>query len=137
MVRIVHKIKRLSAASALVAPLALAVLAVFACSREKPVEQIHLPPTPVLTIRSTWAVVSSHVLRLREEPYSAARILAHLRRGTIMEVLGRTDRKESLEDQTDYWFQVSYEGLRGWVFGAYLDVFDSRVKAQAFADTLE
>jgi hypothetical protein len=91
----------------------------------------------VLSIRSTWAVVTSPFLRVREEPLAEAQVLAHIRRGAVLEILSRTERKEQIEDATSYWYQVSYEGLRGWVFGAFLEVVDSKLKAESLAAQLD
>ena len=115
----------------------LALLSVAACGRRPVVERIELPPTPVLSIRSTWAVVNSPFLRMRVEPRAQAAVLAHIRRGAVLEVLSRTERKEQLEDSSSYWYQVSYEGLRGWVFGAFLELVDSRARAEGLAAQLD
>lgn len=109
----------------------------FGCVKKAEEEKILLPPTPVLSIRSNWAVVTSTFLRIREEPFSDAKILTHLRKGYILEILSRTQKKESVEDQISYWYRVSFEGLRGWVFGAYLEILDSRTQAESFAAELE
>jgi hypothetical protein len=103
------------------------------CSKPVAEEPINLPPTPVLSIRSSWGVVRSDILRIREEPFTKARTLTHLRRGSVMEILSRTDKKESVDERSDYWYQVSFEGVRGWVFGAYLEVLDSKARAESFA----
>ena len=115
----------------------LFLLPLASCARRPVAERIELPPTPVLSIRSTWAVVTSPFLRMREEPLAKAAVLAHVRRGSVLEVLSRTDRKEDLEETSSYWYQVSYEGLRGWVFGAFLEIVDSRVRAESLAAELD
>jgi hypothetical protein len=114
----------------------LLLLPLASCGRRPAVERIELPPTPVLSIRSTWAVVTSPFLRVRDEPLARAAVLAHIRRGAVLEVLSRTDRKEELEQASSYWYQVSYEGLRGWVFGAFLEIADSRARAESLAAEL-
>lgn len=96
-----------------------------------------LPPTPVLSINSTWAVVKSPLLRVREEPSNQATVLSHIRMGAIMEVLTKSDKTDTVENDTAYWFRIDYQGLKGWVFGSYIDVFDSRSKADHFAATLQ
>jgi len=116
--------------------LLLSLAALFSCGRKPTAERIELPPTSVLSIRSTWAVVTSPFLRVREEPLAEARVLAHIRRGAVLEILSRTERKEEIEDAASYWYQVSYEGLRGWVFGAFLEVVDSKLKAESLAAQL-
>lgn len=108
-----------------------------ACGRRQVVERIELPPTPVLSIRSTWAVVTSPFLRVRAEPLAKSPVLAHIRRGSVLEVLSRTERKEELEDASSYWYQVSYEGLRGWVFGSFLEIVDSKARAENLAAQLD
>jgi uncharacterized protein YgiM (DUF1202 family) len=107
------------------------------CSPRPAAEKIDLPPTPVLSIRSNWAVVDSSFLRLRQEPLAGSGVLAHIRRGAVLEVLSRTDQKEVMEDASGYWYQVSYAGLRGWVFGAFLEIVDSKAKAEALAAQLQ
>jgi hypothetical protein len=103
------------------------------CGPRPVAEKIDLPSTPVLSIRSSWAVVNSPFLRLRQEPLAGSAVLAHIRRGAVLEVLSRTDQKEVLEDASAYWYQVSYAGLRGWVFGAFLEIVDSKAKAETSA----
>jgi len=110
--------------------------AVSACRKEAPVERVDLPATPVLTLRSNWAVVRSPFLRIRQEPLPRSEILAHLRRGTIMEVISKTETRETIDEATDYWYQVNYEGLRGWVFGSFIEVTDSRSRAENYAREL-
>ena len=106
------------------------------CRKEQPVERVELPATPVLTLRSNWAVVRSPFLRVRQEPLPKSEILAHLRRGTVMEVVSKTETRETIEGATDYWYQVNYEGLRGWVFGSFVEVTDSKSKAENYAREL-
>jgi hypothetical protein len=115
----------------------LLLLPITACGRRPVVERIELPPTPVLSIRSTWAVVTSPFLRVRAEPLANSPVLAHIRRGAVLEVLSRTEREEDLEDTRSYWYQVSYEGLRGWVFGAFLEIVDSKARAEHLAAELD
>ena len=117
--------------------LLVSLLPIASCGRRPVAERIELPPTPVLSIRSTWAVVTSLFLRVRDEPLAKAAVLAHIRRGSVLEVLSRTDRKEDLEETSSYWYQVSYEGLRGWVFGAFLEIVDSRARAEILAAELD
>jgi hypothetical protein len=116
---------------------ALAIASVGGCSRSGSSERVTLPPTPVLSIRSTWAVVKSPLLRVRADPSNNATVLSHIRLGAVMEVLTRADREETVENETAYWYRIDYQGLKGWVFGTYIDLFDSRSKADKFSATLQ
>ena len=123
--------------SVLILILSIAPLSLVSCEKEQPVERIDLPPTPVLTLSSDWAVIRSPFLRLREEPLQKAKIVTHLRQGSVLEIITRTEAKETIDNVSAYWFQVNFGGLRGWVFGAFLEVLDSKSKAESFAAELE
>ncbi len=127
--------KPLRALLLLVCALSLASLG--GCGRSGSSERVTLPPTPVLSIRSTWAVVKSPLLRVRADPSNQATVLSHIRLGAVMEVLTRADKEEIVENETAYWYRIDYQGLKGWVFGTYIELFDSRSKADKFSATLQ
>lgn len=116
---------------------AFALSSVAGCRRAGSSERVTLPPTPVLSIRSTWAVVKSPLLRVRAEPSNQAAVLSHVRLGAVMEVLTRADKEESVEHETAYWYRIDYQGLKGWVFGTYIELFETRSKADKFSATLQ
>jgi uncharacterized protein YgiM (DUF1202 family) len=124
-------------ASALVLAALAVPLLLAACGRSGGTERVVLPPTPVLSIRSTWAVVKSPLLRVREEPGSQSTLLSHIRMGAVMEVLTKSDKEDTVEEESAYWYRIDYQGLKGWVFGTYIELFDSRSKADKFAATLQ
>jgi uncharacterized protein YgiM (DUF1202 family) len=115
----------------------LCVLLLFSCGGSGGGERVNLPPTPVLSIRSTWAVVKSPLLRVREEPTNSSTVLSHVRMGALVEVLTKSDKMETVERESNYWYRVDYQGLKGWVFGSYIEIFDSRAKAQQYSTTLK
>jgi uncharacterized protein YgiM (DUF1202 family) len=127
----------LTRAGLILGSLALLVLALASCHRSSGTERVILPPTPVLSIRSTWAVVKSPLLRVRDQPSSQATVLAHVRMGAVVEVIAQSDNKDTVENDTSFWYRVNYEGLKGWVFGSYISIFDTRTKADAFAASLK
>ena len=96
-----------------------------------------LPLTPVLSIRSTWAVVKSPLLRVRDQPSGQATVLVHVRMGAVVEVISKSDKEDTAENEKAFWYRVNYEGLKGWVFGSYIAIFDNRAKADSFAATLK
>ena len=114
-----------------------AVAALTSCARNGTSERVTLPPTPVLSIRSTWAVVKSPLLRVREGASNQATVLSHIRMGAVMEVLTRGDKEETVENESAYWYRIDYQGLKGWVFGSYIELFDSRSKADKFSASLQ
>ena len=117
--------------------LCLSLLPLLSCRREIAAEKIALQPTPVLTIRSTWGAVKSPLLRIREEPNNKATVMSHIRMGTVVEIISKSDAEDEVEGEVAYWYRINYDGLKGWVFGTYLEIFDSRAKADAFAETVK
>jgi hypothetical protein len=103
------------------------------CGREGRIGRVDFPTTPVLSVRSTWAVVISPLLRVRVQPDSRSTVLQHIRQGVVVEVIGKGDREDEIEGQQDYWYRINYDGLKGWVFGPYLVLADSRAAADAEA----
>jgi uncharacterized protein YgiM (DUF1202 family) len=106
------------------------------CSKETEKRKITFPSTNILTVQTSWGVVTSTYLRLREKPSTDANAVTTLWRGNILEILSKTNKPEKLEGEEDYWYQINYEGLNGWVFGAYLEVFRSRKMAEEAAGEL-
>ncbi|MDY7026999.1 MAG: SH3 domain-containing protein [Spirochaetota bacterium] len=94
---------------------------------------VELPPTPVLSARSRWAVVASTHLRLRERPTVESQPVTTLWQNNVIEIISRNEKSEMIENRTDYWYQVTYDGLQGWVFGAYLEMFESEAEARRTA----
>jgi uncharacterized protein YgiM (DUF1202 family) len=121
------------------AAIAMTVLAMaaFSCNRSSGNERVILPPTPVLSIRSTWAVVKSPLLRIRDQPSGQSTVLAHIRMGAVVEVISKSDKQDTVEGETSFWYRVDYEGLKGWVFGTYISIFDTKSKAESFAASLK
>ncbi len=99
------------------------------CQREEEDFDLELPPIPVLTIQTNWAVIQSNYLRLRETASLSSPSVALLRKGQVLEILSRTLEKETIDEEAGYWYQIDFDGLQGWVFGSYLALYDTRQKA--------
>ena len=100
------------------------------CSRTEEIPEIELPSTSVLAIRSSWGVIQSTHLRLRESATVESPAVTTLWKGSVLEILSKTDETETVEGESDYWYQVNFGGLTGWVFGAYLEIYSSKEKAE-------
>ena len=129
--------RRLTGVAAGILAVVLLLSAAASCSRGGSSERVTLPPTAVLSIRKTWAVVRSPLLRVRDDSTSQSTVLSHIRMGAVMEVLTRSDKEDTVENETAYWYRIDFQGLKGWVFGSYIEIFDTRAKADQFASTLK
>lgn len=114
----------------LASSVALALVLLVDCSGSNPYAGLQLPPTPVLTIQTYFGVVDYPLLRVRADPVSDAGLVTMLRAGAIVEIVTASSNEETIEGKTNRWYQVQYQGRRGWVFGSYLKVFDSLDKAR-------
>jgi hypothetical protein len=92
-----------------------------------------MPATPVFTIRANWGIVVSPYLRVRSRPQAAAEVVAHLRNSSVVEILAKTSYPETVEEKSDYWYEIACDGIRGWVFGSYLEFHNSRQEAEQAA----
>ena len=106
------------------------LFATVACDPRETVEPIELPATTALVLQTNWALITSSHLRLREGPGTGASVLATLWKGSVLEIVSKTSTKEVVEDEEGFWYQISYDGLAGWVFGTYLELFDSKSAAE-------
>ncbi|MFZ5629595.1 MAG: SH3 domain-containing protein [Spirochaetota bacterium] len=66
-------------------------------------------------------VVTAAVLRLRSEPAATAAVVATVKRGTIVKILGKSDAQVTIDNISDYWYRVESDGKGGWLFGGYTD----------------
>jgi len=118
--------------------LTFALCSIFpACSAKKPSPTILLPPISALDFGTDWGVVTSNYLRMRERPNKDAGLLHGLTRGSIVEILSKTGETETIENETAAWYSINLDGFRGWVFGAYLKIFNSKATADTFARELK
>ncbi len=115
----------------------VALLSLGSCRRADPAPAIGLPATSVLSTRSSYAVVSESLLRVRDKPGKDATVILHIRRGNVVEIVSRTETMEEVEGIQGYWYLVDYSGLKGWVFGAYLQIAGSRSEAERLSGSLE
>lgn len=109
---------------------AVVLLLLAGCSGQGQYSGLKLPPTPVLTIQTYYGVVDFAYIRVRNEPKPDAGLVTMLRSGAIVEIVTSSSTEETIEGKTDRWYQIQYQGRRGWVFGSYLKIFDSLDKAR-------
>lgn len=121
----------------LVALAALVVLSFSACSRGAEETGIDLPPTPVVALRPTWAVVTVPYLRLRTEPSAGAPIAGHLRRGEVAAIAAIDTSVARLDGDRHYWYRLERDGLVGWALDNAVESYGSEDRARNAARLLE
>ena len=110
------------AAALLLLVAAGAVLA--ACRKQETgARQLTLPPTSVISTSERYGIIAADSLRVRAQPSVRAEVLAHFRRGEVVQVVERGEHQERVAGNLAYWFEVNHQGVRGWVFGSHLELF--------------
>ncbi|MDX9801549.1 MAG: SH3 domain-containing protein [Spirochaetia bacterium] len=118
--------------------LAVIVILIFSsCSKKEQIIIIDLPATQVLEQNTNFAVITSSHLRLRVEPTTKSKAITTLWKGYILEIISRSTKKEIAEGQENYWYQINYDGLRGWIFGAYVKVYPTLEKAKEASKAMQ
>jgi len=105
----------------------------FSCTNKESYKKIILPPDSILKGHSNWGVVTSNYLRLRQRPAKNSEVLTGIPKGMIVEILSNTEKMEILEKVTAFWYRINFDGLYGWVFGAYIEVFNTRQEAESYS----
>ena len=82
---------------------------------------IFLPETKVVSSTENWAVVTSEYLRVRISPDASSDVSSYLREGQLVEILGRSERKELMNKSEFYWYKILCQEGRGWVHGSDLN----------------
>ena len=78
-------------------------------------------------------IVNADRLRLRYLNDLHSKTLCYMDKGTIVNILGRDKERVHVDEFDYYWYNVEYNRIKGWVFGAYLDVYGSVEDARAGA----
>ncbi len=71
---------------------------------------------------ATAKVTADKGLTMREEPAVSAKALFVIPNGSDVKILQKGDKEETIGDKTSPWFQVEWNGKKGWVFGGFLNM---------------
>ncbi len=122
--------------NSLIISLIIITTAFSSCRKDIEIKNVNLPVTQAITKKSNYALITSSHLRLRTDPTISSKAITILWKGYIMEILRKSDSRDFVEGKENYWYLISYDGLKGWVFGSYIDVFSSKEKALAASEVL-
>ena len=114
--------RRTAFAAAALAAVVLAAALTGCQQQESPGGHLVLPATSVISTSEQRAVIAADSLRVRVQPSVRAEVLSHFRRGEVVEVLRRGEFEERVAGDVAHWFEVTHQGVRGWVFGSHLEL---------------
>jgi hypothetical protein len=100
---------------------------------------VTLPETDNPTLLNQWAVTRFDLLKLRQEPLAGSKIINYIPLGAVVEIQKKNNKLQTFDTFENYWYLINYDGEVGWIFGAYLELFNSRGEAfdRAFVITEE
>ena len=114
--------RRGAGAAVALAAVALAAAMTGCQKQESSAGHLVLPATSVISTSEQRAIIAADSLRVRTRPSVRAEVLSHFRRGEVVEVVRRGEFEERVAGDVDHWFEVSHQGVRGWVFGSHLEM---------------
>jgi hypothetical protein len=117
--------------------LVLAAVFFYSCSSGEQYKEIVLPETPALQLESNFAVITQPLVRLLDDSEASAEAINTLYRGYVVEVNSRSPHQGEINGTVDYWYQVSYSTFRGWVFGSYLELYQSKQQAERVSESMK
>jgi len=59
-------------------------------------------------------------LTIREQPSASSTSIAVIPDGSVIKVISKNDSSETIAGKTSSWYEVEWNGNRGWVFGGFL-----------------
>lgn len=65
-------------------------------------------------------VAADKGLTMREEAGVSSKAIVVIPNGSTVKVLKKSDKEETINDKTSPWFQIEWDGKKGWVFGGFL-----------------
>ena len=83
--------------------------------------QIDLPETKIPRAINQWAI--------NKYPFIESKIVYYLPIGAIIKVLKKDSELSSFDNEKNYWYNIDYEGETGWIFGSFIEVFNTYEEA--------
>ncbi|MFZ4617448.1 MAG: SH3 domain-containing protein [Rectinemataceae bacterium] len=97
-------------------------------------EVITLPPTPPISGNLGWILVKEAYARVKAGASESLEEVGHLRDGSVLNVEAR-DYGPAGDGSTILWYRVNGEGRKGWVSSRQVEVYSSRLQAEAAQNT--
>ncbi|MCH5149503.1 MAG: SH3 domain-containing protein [Spirochaetales bacterium] len=104
---------------------------------------IPLPDTVRPSNLNLWGVSRYSNIKLRAKPEDNSEVLKYITQGSILELIKQSHSTFLFDGRNDYWYYARYNGLYGWIFGSYIDIYITKSEAEKkceeilFSDDLE
>lgn len=75
-------------------------------------------------------IVTVNRLRLRSSNDVYAKTIRYLDQGEMLNIIAKDEKRIRINNMEDYWYQVDFNGTKGWIFGYYLEIYSDYLQAQ-------
>lgn len=104
------------------------VILPFGCRKDNYHNDIHLEKNDKINANGNdkiygYGVVNVNRLRLRSDSDLYSKTLRYFDKGEVLRILDKKDIRVRIDDVDDYWYYVEVEGVKGYVFGFYVDIY--------------
>lgn len=83
-----------------------------------------------------YGVVTVNRLRIRASNDIHAKTLRYVDTGQILNILYKDENRVKINQDEGYWYKIEFEGIKGWVFGFFLQVYADYEDARFIAERL-
>ena len=80
-------------------------------------------------VANNWGVTKYNKLKLRQDPQEESVIVNHLPLGSLVEIIKKENEIKDFDNKFGYWYYIDYKGEVGWIFGTYLETFNTKEEA--------
>ena len=95
--------------------------------------EIELPDTKNPVELNQWAFVKYKYTKLRQDPIAESKIIYYMEsdrnRGTIAKIIRKENELRKFDNKFNYWYYIDYDGIKGWVFGSFIESFNTYEEA--------
>jgi hypothetical protein len=99
------------------------IILLFSCKNNN--FKFDLPQTETPSEFNQWGVTIYDQLKLRNSPNEESETVKYLPLGAIIEILKKDKELKNFENANDYWYYINYKGEEGWIFGIYIQIFNT------------
>lgn len=72
-----------------------------------------------------YGVVTVNRLRFRTSNDMHAKTIRYLDQGVIIDIIAKDESRSFVNELDDYWYKVEFNGTVGWVFGYYIEIYNT------------
>lgn len=104
-------------------------MSLLACKKDKnkdDLNKINVSNENILDNKSDeYLTIKGNQIWIRQKP-SVGKVVMKLDEGTKCKILEK-GKKETINDETDFWYFIEYKGKQGWVFGSQTDIKEPKI----------